>query len=145
MTIVVYVVRAEEVLDEVHNFYKTHESAAIIGPNDMLVIAKDKAKICGCVRLCQEEENFTLRSMLVREDYRHLGIGKQILLRFESLINELHVPSSYCIPYSHLENFYGMIGFRKIIEETAPIFLQNRIASYRTKRPDSSFIIMNRS
>lgn len=58
-------------------------------------------------------------------------------------LDENNFRLTYCIPYDHLENFYGLIGFKIINEEDVPAFLQERIQEYR-KRNTDKFMIMCR-
>lgn len=63
---------------------------------------------------------------------------------FQQYLDENNFNPTYCIPYSHLEKFYGLIGFKIICEKDAPEFLQERFRLYRKNNPED-FMIMCRN
>ena len=136
------VISAQHILNEISEFYQTHASAAKVTAEDELVVAYADQKFIGSVRLCNEQEVYTLRSMQIAESYQRRGLGLEILNRFRKRVEERNITEVYCVPYAHLEEFYGNIGFKKIEERQAPEFLQERIGGYRERRPEKSFILM---
>ncbi|HYJ80775.1 MAG TPA: hypothetical protein VEW03_14265 [Longimicrobiaceae bacterium] len=50
-----------------------------------------------------------------------------------ALVAELGDAGCCCVPYSHLVSFYGQAGFVEHPVESAPAFLQERIAGYRAE------------
>jgi N-acetylglutamate synthase-like GNAT family acetyltransferase len=136
------VVPAHYILSEITDFYKTHTAAATVTAEDELVVAYANQKFIGSVRLCLEHEVYTLRSMHIVESHQRRGLGMEILKRFKQRLEEKNIAETYCIPYAHLEDFYGQIGFKKIDIEQAPAFLQERIVDNVQRRPETSFIIM---
>jgi N-acetylglutamate synthase-like GNAT family acetyltransferase len=82
--------------------------------------------------------------MQVDPRFQRQGVGKRILQRFTSLLEEKAISESYCLAYAHLENFYGTIGFKKIEGSEAPMFLQERLVEGGRMQPDKPFILMIR-
>lgn len=119
---------------------KTHRARE----SDLFFVAVLEGDIVGVCRFCIEEETPLLRSMIVYSKLRSHKIGTQILKRFAEYLDERGIESTYCIPYDHLGSFYGQIGFEIVNEEAAPLFLQERIRTYRQNNPDK-FMIMRRT
>lgn len=82
--------------------------------------------------------------MQVRNDLQGKGIGRLVLQRFQELTDELRIDQVYCIPYGHLEYFYGIINFAKIESAEAPDFLVQRANDYHNRNPTKKFILMFR-
>ena len=70
--------------------------------------------------------------------------GAKMLGEYDRLLKARLIKEIYCMPYAHLESFYGMVGFEKIIEASAPIFLQERVKITRIKKPNEPVILMRR-
>lgn len=118
---------AKAAIDE---FYKKNGSKATAREKDLFFIAYSAQEIKGCVRFCIEEDTPMLRTMHVDSTCRHLGIGRRLLEAFSNYLDNNKVHNVFCLPYLHLEKFYGLINF-KIVEATeAPKFLVNRAAEY---------------
>lgn len=68
-----------------------------------------------------------LRGMNVRYEHQWQGIGKRMLVELQE-----HIVGRdcYCLPFSHLEDFYGTIGFDKIAIDQAPDHLAKRFERY---------------
>lgn len=112
--------------------------------SDLFFVAFRENTIVGACRFCIEEETNLLRSMIVHTSLRSQKIGAQILESFAQYLDKNNLKPTYCIPYSHLEKFYGLIEFQKIDEAEAPLFLKERIQTYREKSSDT-FIVMRRN
>lgn len=82
--------------------------------------------------------------MLVHEDHREKGVGKILLQEFESYLIKKNIQDTFCIPYTHLENFYSLVGFKTIDPQEAPDFLYKRFLSYLEDYPENSYIMMCR-
>jgi len=136
------VIPAHYVLDEIADFYKTHARVAKVTPEDELVVAYANQKFIGSVRLCNENEVYTLRSMQVADNHQGQGLGRELLNRFRQRVEEKNISEVYCIPFAHLEDFYGQIGFKKVEIDQVPGFLQERILGYNERNPEKSFILM---
>lgn len=136
--------RAEAVLFEVNSFYSACNRSTSINPEDMLVLAHLDRDLVGVVRLCFERNTCVLRTMQVRDDLQGKGLGRLILKRFRDLLGELKVDKIFCMPYAHLEYFYGLIGFQMIDPASAPIFLQERADDFHRRNPEKKVILMVR-
>ncbi|MBK7890059.1 MAG: GNAT family N-acetyltransferase [Bdellovibrionales bacterium] len=129
-------------LELVTPFYEEQAKRPGLRAEDLFFVAQKDDKVVGCFRFCFEENTSVLRSMVLHSDYRRHGIGTALLLNFETYLNEHQVRKTYCLPYAHLESFYGQIGFELVAESTTPLFLQLRLADYR-QNPEK-FICMVR-
>jgi N-acetylglutamate synthase-like GNAT family acetyltransferase len=87
------------------------------------VIAEHDGQIVGAVRLCREEGHAVLRTMHIRNAFQRAGLGARMLRALEPL---LFGEPCYCLPYTHLPDFYATIGFQIIPLEVAPPHLQAR-------------------
>lgn len=143
-SIIFQVCNAAVVSEEINLFYLSCGRTAALDDDDVLVVARMDAKIVASVRLCSEHGVYILRTMQVRNDLQGKGIGRLALQRFQQLINELRIDRVYCIPYDHLEYFYGIIGFTKIESAQAPDFLVQRANDYDQRNPLKKFILMIR-
>lgn len=94
-------------------------------------------------RFCVEENTPLLRSMIVHAPLRAQKIGAKILESFALYLDENKIGPTYCLPYDHLGNFYGLIGFKIINDGEAPLFLQERVQNYR-KNSSDPYMVMRR-
>jgi N-acetylglutamate synthase-like GNAT family acetyltransferase len=124
----------------VTEFYQSRLPAGYaLNLDDTFVIASgDSDRLLGCVRLVRENGVMVLRAMQVSSEVQRRGVGRRLL---EQLVSQLGDEECFCIPYPHLEQFYGLVGFRKISPEEAPVFLRERLVRYQK---DKSFILMRR-
>lgn len=120
-------------------FYAARGYATSVDADTGVFIAEDDGVIIGVVRLCREEGHTILRTMHVHADHRGRGIGRRLLEAFQEAVRDT---DCYCIPYAHLVDFYGAIGFRQIAPEQAPPHLRERMQEYRGRGLDA--IIMMR-
>jgi len=114
-------------IDEAQIFYKEQGYASIIKKDDIVISAIINEKIVGIARVSNEYNVEVLRGMFVAKDLRGNGIGKKMLNELE---NSFKTNRIYCIPFTHLEKFYGSIGFKKVETEKSPQFLQARLIKY---------------
>ena len=77
---------------------------------------------------------------MIREEYRRKGIGKRMLVALEEYLKG---GDCYCLPYAHLVDFYGSVGFVQITERETPDHLQERYQRYMAR--GEKFVIMKRS
>lgn len=138
------VVSAALRVEEANAFYASQGRGGTVMPTDTLVIAREMDGIAGIVRLCDERTFFSLRTMQVKRELQRQGLGRLLLKRFEALVIERGIPEIFCMPYAHLELFYGSIGFRRIDEDRAPEVLWNRFDKHRNRRPNGPVILMAR-
>jgi len=99
--------------------------------DQIFIIAEHGNAIVGSVRLCVEEGYWILRTMRVHPDFQKQGIGMKMLHALEEY---LRTHNCYCLPYTHLVNFYGAIGFETIEPGEAPVHLHERFKTYCDKQ-----------
>jgi N-acetylglutamate synthase-like GNAT family acetyltransferase len=140
-----FVTSAADFQSEAQIFYCSSGRAPVLEPSDILVGARIENELIGIVRLCCEHGTYVLRTMQVSDKYQRRGIGHIMLRRFLELLRERGISDSshvFCMPYTHLETFYGLIGFKKIPASTAPLFLQERAAEFAERNTEKSVIFM---
>ena len=98
--------------------------------DEFILIAEDKEEIIGAVRLVKEEETNTLRGMFIEEKFQRQGLGKRMLYELKSTMG---TNEYYCLSRTHLEDFYGLIGFRKVSFDLVPGHLRKRYDKVRLK------------
>lgn len=140
----IFTTTVKEFRVEAEIFYQLCQRETTLDSANTLVVAKLADLVVGIVRLCQEHGVYVLRTMQVHPSYQRQNVGSKMLQNFEALLNEKRIRETFCMPYAHLEAFYNGIGFKKIVEPSAPLFLQDRIASTRLKKPDELVILMKR-
>jgi N-acetylglutamate synthase-like GNAT family acetyltransferase len=118
--------------DEVLLHYQACNYNGGINDSDTVLIALNEG-IIGAVRICTENDIKILRGMQVKSGFQRGGIGRAMLLY---LVEHLDMSDCYCLPYSHLKDFYSIIGFREITPEEAPDFLAKRLEAYLFKGLD---------
>jgi len=96
--------------------------------SDKVIVAEVNTKIIGVARIAIENNYYILRGMQIAKSYQRKKIGNQILAELDKIINN---HECYCLPYVWLEEFYAQIRFKKIAEESAPTFLQERLKQNR--------------
>lgn len=119
-----------EVASLVDSFYELNGSSGRARSGDLFFLAMVGGGLIGCVRYCVENETPMLRTMRVHQDYRRQGVGRALLTCFAAYLDARGVRNVYCLPYPHLEDFYGMIGFIRVSPDDAPEFLQQRLRAY---------------
>ncbi len=122
-------------------FYRLCKTTYEPSISERFFTARQNGEVVGAVRLCIEEGVHMLRTMQIRDDKKSLGIGTRILNRFEPEIRNV---DCYCMPYEHLVDFYGKIGFTQIPDGKAPQFLQERLQRVRDGKDGKKYIIMMR-
>jgi GNAT superfamily N-acetyltransferase len=104
-----------------------------LNSSDTVFLAEEADKGVGMVRRTTEEGVLMLRTMLVAPAARDRGIGTQLVQAFVPL---LEGQECYCVPYRHLIRFYEHGGFLRVESRHAPVFLQERLADYRSEGLD---------
>jgi GNAT superfamily N-acetyltransferase len=95
--------------------------------NDQVFVAIDE-QLIGAVRICIENDVKVLRGMYLKPEFQQKGIGVSML---NYLVQHTEMSGCYCLPYKHLIEFYGKIGFEEISPKDAPGFLAERLKKYR--------------
>lgn len=112
---------------EVAEFYGRCGYTGGIQPSDTVFIARDAGEIIGAARLSIENGILVLRGMQVAKHRQRQGVGKRILAILDKSIGN---QECFCIPYAHLEKFYGEIGFSKLEADAGPSHLKERLKGY---------------
>jgi N-acetylglutamate synthase-like GNAT family acetyltransferase len=133
---------AADKMSEALAFYQQCQRPTQLHDSDTLVTAYIDEVMVGVVRLCAEENFYTLRTMQVAQDRQGQGVGRLLLNRFKKVLLEQGITTVFCLSYAHLEKFYGGIGFQKIAADEAPVLLQNRLQTFHKKHPDKSAVLM---
>ena len=122
-------------------FYAERQYRGGIGPEDMVLLAERDGDLVGIVRLAPEEGVTMLRGMQVHPSVQRQGIGKQLLA---AVARVLGTQACFCIPYAHLVDFYGGIGFAPIAPANAPPFLRLRLEGYQRRADGKEYLLMYR-
>ena len=128
-----------EVRFEVDAFYKTVGYHSGVGQTDMVIAARDDGTIVGVTRLCKEEDTLVLRGLYVAAELRGRGIGSKLLRVASERIGQ---QECWCVPFTHLRDFYSTAGFSECRDSAVPNFLLTRVRGYIAKGMD--VIIMKR-
>lgn len=142
-TVRIQLIPGSEAAPIVDAFYEQEGKSHRARNSDLFFAAFIENTIVGVCRFCVEENTPLLRSMIIHAPLRSQKIGAKILESFARYLDKNNFRPTYCIPYGHLGNFYGLIGFKIINEEDAPAFLQERIQTYR-KNSSDTFMFMRR-
>ncbi|WP_454261316.1 GNAT family N-acetyltransferase [Pseudoxanthomonas mexicana] len=130
MTDIDVAVAEKNELPAAQRFYESrgYGGAAVV-PSDFVVRAKERDRIVGVGRLCQEHGLLWLRGMQVDPQFQRQGIGARILGRLDQEIGNRWC---CCLPYDHLVNFYRQAGFEPATE-SLPMALGERLDSYLSR------------
>lgn len=121
-------------LERVRRFYTDWDYRGPLEPTATVLLALSEVdNIVGLLRLVPEHGTTVLRGMRVDAHHQRRGIDSALL---QVAAAQLGTQACYCLPYDHLVEFYGQIGFQRIEREHAPEFLARRIAEYERERPD---------
>jgi N-acetylglutamate synthase-like GNAT family acetyltransferase len=122
--------------------YEKNGRQACARNEDLFFVAIDGSNTLGCVRYCVENDTPILRTMMIDAGSRRRGIGSQLLREFTGYMDSHSIGGVYCLPYAHLDRFYGSAGFQRISIEDAPLFLQERLHAYDPSGP--AYLVMKR-
>ena len=114
---------------DVAEFYEKCGYSRGVRGVDTVLIAVRRDVLVGAVRLCSEHGVLVLRGMQVLPTFQRQGIGSRLLRECLPILGD---STCYCIPWAHLEQFYGMGGFNRCDPTEAPGFLEDRLTSYLT-------------
>lgn len=126
MNVSVSVAQGDE-LPQVLQLYQLAGYGGGVSADDIVLVAKDHARLLGAVRLCTEADFKVLRGMQVHPDFQGQGIGRMLL---SGCVHYLDDSDAYCLPYAHLLRFYGQINFAAIEASALPPLLSQRLAGY---------------
>lgn len=129
-------------LDWLSEFYYSRNYQDVIFENDdVFYIMNDNQTAPVAVVCISYAETFpTLHGMEVTSEHQGKGLGTKLLLKIVEFMEDERV---FCIPYNHLEDFYGQGGFVKIPINEAPSVYQDHIKNYTTKGMDVILMVKN--
>ncbi|MES2462936.1 MAG: GNAT family N-acetyltransferase [Armatimonadota bacterium] len=100
---------------------------------DIVLVAWEKERLVGAVRLCREEGVTMLRGMMVLPERQGRGIGKHLLQACAQQLDNMDA-QCWCIPYAHLRDFYAGIGFQIVTLDQVPDGrLRERYQNYQSE------------
>jgi GNAT superfamily N-acetyltransferase len=115
-------------LERIRNAYETWGYGGGINSEDVAWLAEVVDELIGVVRVAPENGILVLRGMRIAEQWRRRGVGTRML----DVVGEwLGSRECYCVPYAHLIEFYGQIGFVEVAPAATPSFLAARLTEYR--------------
>jgi len=123
-------VQGEVAKANIDEFYRKNGSQGTARNEDLFFVAYSAQKIIGCVRFCIEEDTPMLRTMYVDTKYRDQGVGRLLLKSFGNYLDINKIHNVFCLPYVHLEKFYGLINFKVVDKKEVPKFLVIRAIEY---------------
>jgi N-acetylglutamate synthase-like GNAT family acetyltransferase len=126
-------------LTAIQSFYSNVGYSCGLNTDDRILVARQDRSIVAAVRLSWEADTLVLRGMYVAEPLRGAGIGSKMLERISA---EIGSPACWCVPYTHLEDFYSRIGFSVCEGAEIPEFLAARMKRYASA--GRKVTIMNR-
>ena len=125
--------------DTINSFYKSTGYKGSWGESERAFYISESSKIIAVVKIENIDDIFTLRGMFVLDSYKKKGYGSELLNHIESTYKN---QTLYCIPFAHLNKFYGKIGFEVIPKKEFPSLLKSRIHKYQ--KNGSNVIAMKR-
>jgi N-acetylglutamate synthase-like GNAT family acetyltransferase len=117
-------------LNRILTAYDTWGYGGGMKAEDTAWLAEVANELIGIVRIAPENGTLVLRGMRIAEQWRRRGIGSRMLRVLAAWLGNRE---SYCVPYTHLVDFYGQIGFVEVAPAATPAFLAQRVAEYRRR------------
>lgn len=132
--------RGEAVKADIDDFYKRNGSKGTARKDDLFFVAYSGNQMIGCVRFCIEEGIPMLRTMYIDSSCRQQGVGRNLLKAFGEYLDKNNIKNVFCLPYTHLEKFYGLINFKIVEAREVPKFLIDRAAEYAQRGTRTLFM-----
>lgn len=107
---------------------------------NQFLIAKDKDEIIGCVRIKELDNCLELGSLVVRPQYRNMGIGGKLVR--EILIKDKRRPV-YLLCLAQMASFYSRAGFNEIDIGLAPDTLKKEYSLVGSKISGKIIVMIN--
>ncbi|WP_281558387.1 GNAT family N-acetyltransferase [Thalassomonas sp. RHCl1] len=117
-------------LTTLNEFYVAQGYHSDWGDRERAFIATFDNKIVGAVKVESNQGVSILRGMYLDKAFQGNGLGTAFIKHIEPILNET---VSYCMPFSHLADFYGKIGFKIVSPESYPPFLADRYKGYENQ------------
>jgi GNAT superfamily N-acetyltransferase len=112
----------------VETFYRERKYRGVLSSEAIVMVAERGSDLLGVGRVHAEDGVLVLRGMRVDPPFQRRGVGARMQTR---LVAEVGARSCYCIPYTHLRQFYRRAGFIEVGLDAAPFFLRDRVLDYR--------------
>jgi predicted N-acetyltransferase YhbS len=111
--------------EEVERFYRRELGREVpLESGQDVFVAREGGVLVGALRLCPEAGTLVLRTVVVAEARRGRGIGRAMLALASEAIGRREC---WCFPWTHLELFYGTIGFQQVAPQQVPQELLHRL------------------
>lgn len=107
---------------------------------NQFLIAKDKDEIIGCARIKELDNCLELGSLVVRPQYRNMGIGGKLVR--EILIKDKRRPV-YLLCLAQMASFYSRAGFNEIDIGLAPDILKKEYSLVGSKISGKIIVMIN--
>ena len=130
-----------EDMPRAQEFYAARQYGGGIRSQVTVLLAERDGELVGIVRLVPEQGVTLLRGMQVHPSVQRQGIGKQLLAAVAGVLGS---EACFCIPYAHLSDFYGAIGFVTIAPANGPSFLRSRLEGYQRRGDGKEYLLMYR-
>jgi GNAT superfamily N-acetyltransferase len=124
-------------LPRVLSAYAAWGYAREIRPADTVLLVEREDELLGMVRIAPEHGTLVLHGMQVAPAWRRRGVGTRLL---EASVRWLAGRECYCVPYAHLDGFYGRTGFLPCAPAEAPGFLVERLEACRDSGRDVTLL-----
>lgn len=119
---------SQELKANVNEFYRSMGYHSGWSDNEQAFCFLAGNLVKGCVKVEKVHGVHMLRGMYLEKNLQGKGFGTLLIKHIELVLNET---TSYCLPFAHLSEFYGQIGFEKIPCESLPDFLVTRFKKYQ--------------
>ncbi|GLT17517.1 acyltransferase [Vibrio zhanjiangensis] len=115
----------------VSRLYKAYYPSGRAKKDELTIVGKCDQQVVAVVRFKAIEDNRLLTGMLVVPEFRHQGLGHQLISYCEK-----HVLQSgdFCFAYSELESFYQQHGFFTLDSDSLPNTLRGLFERYSQKK-----------
>jgi predicted N-acetyltransferase YhbS len=127
-------------LREVESLYTICGYRGGVDAADTTFLARSEGRLIGAVRICREQGVTVLRGMHVLPSFQRQRVGSQLLAATVPLLDK---GAAFCLPYSHLAQFYASASFQTESPDNLPDFLRDRLAGYIARGQD--IIAMSRN
>jgi len=118
----------EDLKTQVKQFYSNMGYGGGWSENEQAYCFLVDNTVKGCVKVEKIQGVCMLRGMYLEKSLQRNGVGTSLIKHIEPVLNEA---TSYCLPFAHLSEFYGQIGFEEISSDSLPDFLVARFKKYQ--------------
>lgn len=123
MTNIIYSKASNKDLDQIAELLRSETSDDRDISAGQFIVARDRGKIIGCVRIKMlDEDCFELSSLLVYPDYRNQSIGRTLA---KKILEKDRRRPMYLLTMKEKEGFYSLNGFKIAAIDDLPKVLKN--------------------